>query len=158
GPALRAEEDSQAPVVKGTETKKPVWLDSLARGYVQAQRLQRPILVRLGSDTSRDCRELRKQMEHPQVQDELKRWTLGETDVGNPPGDAQLMVVRKVPALRVLAPSGRVVALQDDSMTGAEIINWLKENYDDAASIPPDDLEGEAPPDEAAVSRLIPSL
>ncbi len=158
GPLLRADEDGPPAGVAAGDRKKPVWLDSLARGYVQAQRQQRPILVRLGSESSPESRDLRKEIEHPQVQEELKRWTLVEIDVDKSPGDAQLLAVGQVPALRVLAPGGRVVALQDGLMTGAELINWLKENYEQAASIPPDDLEGDGPPDQAAVSRLIPSF
>src|SRR5947207_2580503 len=95
-PPLRADEDDQPSGVAAKDRKKPVWLNSLARGYVQAQRQQQPILVLLGSESSREFRELVKEIEHPQVQEELKRWTLVEIDVDKSPGDAQLMAVGQI--------------------------------------------------------------
>jgi HEAT repeat protein len=157
-PAVRADDEQRPAAAAGPEKKRPVWLNLLARGYVQAQRQQQPILVRLGSETSPASRELTKNLESPLLQDELKRWTLVEIDVEKSPGDARLMAMRQVPALRVLAPGGRVVALHDGTLPAGDLLDWLKENYEQAVAIPPDDVEGEEPLDQTAVTRLIPAL
>src|SRR5258708_17479034 len=63
-----------------SEPKQLPWLDSLARGYTQAQRHGRPIFVRAGTETCRFCRELDETIATPTVQQELQRWTLLEID------------------------------------------------------------------------------
>src|SRR5437879_1322252 len=71
---------ADAPEEAAARTKGLPWLDSLARGYTQAQRNQRPIFVRAGTAGCRYCRDLAVEIQRPAVQEELKRWTLVELD------------------------------------------------------------------------------
>jgi HEAT repeat protein len=139
-------------VAKNAEQK---WLDSLARGYTEAQRQQRPIFVKLGSATCRFCRELAVELEKPAIREELKRWTLVAIDVDKSPDDARLLAVGPIPALRALTSSGRVVAEEEGELKADALLKWFKDSFDEAASILPDDLDHEEPPDGAAVGRLI---
>ena len=140
------------PIAKNAE---PKWLDSLARGYTEAQRQQRPIFVKVGSETCRFCRELAVTLEKPAIREELKRWTLVAIDIDKSPDDARLLAVGPIPALRALTSSGRVVAEEEGALKADILIQWLKENFEQAASISPDDLDHDEPPDAAAVGRLI---
>jgi HEAT repeat protein len=143
------------PAAPPAKSRDSQWLDSLARGYTQAQQKQRPIFVRVGSETCRFCRELSVQLEQPAIQEELKRWVLVAIDVDKSPDDARLLAVGPIPALLALTVSGRVVASEEGAMSASDLLKWLKDNFDLAATIPPDDLDTEEAPDAAAVGRLI---
>jgi HEAT repeat protein len=109
----------------------------------------------VGSETCRFCRELAVTLEKPAVREELKRWTLVAIDADKSPDDARLLAVGPIPALRALTPSGRVVAEEEGALPADALLKWLKDNFEQAASIPPDELDHEEPPDAAAVGRLI---
>jgi HEAT repeat protein len=156
-----ADEDDPEPQRKTrapAEDNDQRWLDSLARGYTDAQRRQRPIFVVARSATCKFCRELEEQLEKPALREELKRWTRVTIDVDKSPQDARLLAVGPIPALRALAPSGRVVADAEGAQSAQELLKWLKESFDQAASIFPDELDTDSAPEAGAVGRLIRSF
>ncbi|HLJ12720.1 MAG TPA: HEAT repeat domain-containing protein [Planctomycetaceae bacterium] len=139
----------------GANPKVLPWLASLARGYTEARRNQRPIIVRAGAESCQFCRALAKEVAKPAAQEELKRWTLVEIDVDKSPDDARLLAVGPVPALRLLTPSGRLVAEIEGAMSADQLVAWLKEHFDAAASVPPEELTNPGPLDADAVAGLI---
>ncbi len=131
------------------------WLDALAAGYTEASRTQKPIIVLAGSTTCIYCRRLAEEIKTQVVQDELRSFTLVEIDVDKSPGDAALLRVVGIPALRVLTPHGKPVTGRDGMVPALELAKWLKEKHETAASIPTDDLADTKKPDKTAVTRIV---
>jgi len=149
-PTLGAAADPAA-----AESKDLPWFDSLARGYTQAQRTQKPVFVRAGSETCRFCRVLAVTITDPAVQEEFKRWTLVEIDIEKSPDDARLLVVGPIPALRLLTSTGRLVADAEGAKSAEDLVAWLQKHYDAAAVALPAELTDAAALDAAGVKQLI---
>ena len=131
------------------------WLDSLAAGYTESSRTQKPILARAGSKTCIFCRRLAEEIKTQVVQDELRNFTLVEIDVDKSPADAALLRVSGIPALRILTSHGKPVAGHDGMLPAAELVTWLKAQRETAASIPSEDLANTKKPDKTAVERIV---
>src|SRR5204862_4602453 len=91
-PGTRAGSTKRPPAAsaKAAGVRAPVWLDALARGYADAQKSDRPIFVKAGGEDCRFCRALDLEIARPEVQAELKRWTLVAIDVDKSPDDTRL--------------------------------------------------------------------
>jgi HEAT repeat protein len=154
---LAAADDPPMKLAEAKEDSTP-WLTSLADGYVRAQRRRQPIFVRFSSASCNWCKKLEQELLTAKVQEELGRWTLVSLDVDRHARDARTLVVGAVPAMRLLTPTGRVAASRDEFMSAKDLIEWLKENHDKAAVLPPDELTADGDPSPAAVKRLVAEL
>lgn len=137
------------------EKKVLPWLKSLAQGYTQAQRLGRPLFVRVGGESCRFCRELAKEIVRPEVQVELKEWVLVEVDVDTSPDDARLLAVGAIPALRLLTSTGKPLATHDGYLKADELLAWLREHRGEAAATPPAALIGDGPLETDGIVTLV---
>ncbi|MGQ0635968.1 MAG: HEAT repeat domain-containing protein [Planctomycetaceae bacterium] len=133
----------------------PRWLDSLARGTEEARKLERPMFLIAKGDNCRFCLALNDELEKPELERELRRWTLVRIDVDESPGDARLMAVDAIPALRILTPAGRLVSSQEGFVPADTLTAWLKDQFEAASVAPPAVLSTEGPPDSADVRALI---
>jgi HEAT repeat protein len=97
-----------------------------------SQESRRPILAIVGGQSCPYCRLLEKEMQKDEVRQELTRWTVVLLDVDQSPDDAQTLAVRAIPALRVLTPAGKVVAAREGTLPAAELVEWLKRNFENA--------------------------
>jgi len=134
------------------------WLTSLADGKTQAQRLQRPVLVRVVSPTCPWCEKLDEALSQKELQAELERWVLVSIAAGNadePVKEMRLLAVTALPALRVLTPAGRGLAAHDGFLPADKLLAWLRERHDKALTEPGAELTGEDRPELLGVVRLL---
>jgi HEAT repeat protein len=134
------------------------WLSSLAEGQAQAQRLRQPLLVRFSTETCPWCRKLDEEIARAPVQAELARWTCVALDADKAPREVRSLGVGGVPALRVLTPTGRLVASQDGYLPADKLVGWLRKHYEAAALAPAGELAADDTPDAVAVNRLVTGL
>jgi HEAT repeat protein len=140
-----------------TEAPQP-WLFKLSDGYAQARHRGQPVFVRFGAASCPWCRKLEAELRDPALAKELERWTLVSLDVVDADRDARAMAVGPVPALRILTANGRVVASREGFAPANELAEWLKKHHDAAAAVPAEELTATAPPDAAAVGKLVAEL
>ena len=138
-----------------TEDRPPVWFETLARGTAEARKSERPIFLRAGGEDCRYCRAFEVELAKPEIQEELKRWTLVAIDVDESPGDARRMAVEAMPALRILTPAGKLVATREGFLPVADLADWLNEQFEAAAVPLNPELTEEGPPEAIAVTTLI---
>src|SRR5687767_15126295 len=89
------------------------WMPSLQQGYVQAQKLKQPVLLRVSGEGCPWCEKLELELGKAEVQKELAEWTLVALDVSKDEKELKPLAVQGIPALRILSPYGGVVATQD---------------------------------------------
>ncbi len=134
---------------------EPVWLPTLEEGRRRAREQGQPILVRFGAVWCVWCRRLDEQIAMPAVQIELKRWTCVEIDVDKSPDAAQQLGVGPIPALRVLSPTGRVIAGHEGYLDADALIAWLGEHHDSAKLALDSDLASDQPPTAETLPPLL---
>lgn len=148
---------AEAPAAKPQSAGLP-WLSNLAEAQRRAAADRKPVLVRVGADWCPTCRKLAAQIETPEVQRELARWTLVYLDATASVEDAARLNVVAVPALRARTPSGRTVASHNGGIEAAALAAWLAKHYDAAADRPDASLLESGPPDAEALMRLLKQL
>lgn len=116
------------------------------------------MLVFAASDSCHWCRRLNEEMLRPELQKELDRWLLVAVNVDGSPQDAESLGVLGVPALRILAPSGRRVASLDGYVPAARLAEWLEKNREAATAAPDEALLGSAEALPSEVAKLVPML
>jgi len=131
------------------------WPVGLERARKRAQADGKPLLVRAGAPWCPWCDKLLEQFDTPEVQEQLKRWTLVYVDIDDTPGEARQLSVGAIPAMRVVNAAGKVVATQEGYLDQDELLAWLKESFDRAALERPEVLlsEKDLQPDD--VDKLI---
>jgi thiol:disulfide interchange protein DsbD len=109
-----------------------VWLSDEAAAVAQARAAQRPMLVDFMAKWCIPCREFDvKVFAHPEVAAELQKYTLLRVDLTTE-DDPALGVVKKkygadtLPAIRLVSPSGAVVAKTDELMEPEAFLKLLK--------------------------------
>lgn len=107
-------------------------LTSLWQGIAAAQESNQPILAIVGGEACPFCRALEREMETDIARKELKRWTVVTIDADRTPGDAEVLAIRAIPALRVLTVTGKLIAAREGAMSSSDLVDWLKSNFDDA--------------------------
>ncbi|MEX0700573.1 MAG: HEAT repeat domain-containing protein [Planctomycetales bacterium] len=159
---LRKQPAAADPAAKPTGTKATgdatddlPWLDALAAGYTEASRRRGPILVNAGGADCPHCARLAEEISRPLAQQELARWVLVRVDVDKSPDDARLLGVGPIPALRLLTPSGKLVAAREGALSAEELVAWLKEHREAAAAAPPAELTAGGAPNVVAAVRLV---
>ncbi|MEX0714926.1 MAG: HEAT repeat domain-containing protein [Pirellulales bacterium] len=144
-----SESPAAAPPAASAEQKPPAsnvpqpslpWLPDLAQAQVEASSRGTPILVRVGADFCPWCHKLEAEIELPEAQQELARWTLVALDADKAAQVVRRLGVGPIPALRVLSGRGKLVASHDGYLPAAELVAWLREHYDAALAAPPDVL------------------
>lgn len=137
------------------EPKTLRWLTSRSDGLRDAQLNNRPMLVRFGAEYCHWCKRLDEEIIKPGVQEALKEWTLVELDLERNPRDAQALRVDGIPALRVIASNGRVVASHDGYLNDEKLLEWLKKSFDQATTAPEETLFGSGPPTELELRKIV---
>src|SRR6185369_16813890 len=92
---------------------KLAWMPSLQQGYVQAQKLKQPVLLRVTGEGCPWCEKLEVEFAKAEVQKALAEWTLVSLDLSKDEKELKPLAVQGIPALRILTPFGGVVAAQD---------------------------------------------
>lgn len=154
----QAARDPSPPNPQETGSKGLAWLSDLAEGHRRAAAEGKPVVVLVRADWCPACRRLEAEIEKPEVQKELARWTLVALDITASPESAARLGVAVVPALRVRTPSGRTVASHDGAMESAALADWVAGQYEKAAEKVDDALTSSGPPDAVEVLRLIEQL
>lgn len=160
-PAIPAIPAIPATQAVAASTAAPVlleWTTDYAEAITQARQAGRPVLVRAGAVWCKWCKELENELAAPEVQNELRRWTLIYVDVDRLPREARSLAIGPVPALRVLSSSGRLSASHDGYMEADDLRTWLQDKYAAAA---PARSAGAAPVSRSAsatVAELIKDL
>ena len=153
--AKPAESREAPPGQPKSDSSSPRWHPSLTEGIRRGLVHRKPILVRVVTDSCPWCRKLEGEMKKPAAEKELARWTLVELDLAKSADEASQLGVGPVPALRVLLPSGQLVAGHDGYLPAEDLVAWLGKHYR-AASVPLEDaLLAADKPDAAAVRRLV---
>jgi len=142
---------------KGLKPKKAAlpWVPDLAEGYRQSLQQQRPALIRVVSESCPWCRKLALEMDKPEVQRELARWTLVHVDVAKAPGDARRLGIGPVPALRIATAAGLPVASHDGFLPAEALVAFLKQHHETASAPPEGTLLDVGKPDPVAIIRLV---
>jgi HEAT repeat protein len=131
------------------------WLLSLADGYAEAQRLRQPVFLRVGGPDCPWCRKLEAELRKPELKDELTRWSLVSLDADKAADEIKPFSVSGIPALRVLTPTGRLIASHDGYLAADELLAWLKKNYAAASAVPDAELVATGPPSAEAVGKIV---
>jgi HEAT repeat protein len=155
GPSPAAGEGSASRSAAKTSDETIVWLQSLNDGYRRALAGRKPILIRVGAKWSDACRRLAKNIETPEVQAELARWTPVYLDFDAQAEDVAELGVGGAPAMHIRTPAGQHVAERDGYATADELIEWLKKNYDAATASADDVLLASGEPSATAAVRLV---
>lgn len=148
-------EAKSPPHADAVDKKLRAWLPDTKRGFSEALRLKRPILVRLGAEWCGPCHGLAAEIEKPEVQQALERWTVVYIDIDKSPNEARAHGAASIPALRVLTPTGRQVASSEGSLAAAELIAWLDTNFDAGDPETLAQLQGDEAPQEGDVPALL---
>ncbi len=151
-PSLAAQEDTEPAPADPTAL---VWHSDLPAAYRDALANQRPILVRLGSQSCSWCRKLEQELGEHAMQLPLSQWTLVYLDVDNAPQEARKLNVGPIPALRVLNARGRLLKFRDGYMPADELVEWLREALNEATTATDELLLGEDEPTMLEVMRLV---
>lgn len=141
-----AQESQPAPVT---------WLTTLDEGYTQARAARRPILVDVGATWCSWCRKLEREMQQAEVQSELARWTLVRLDADKSETAVRSLGVGPIPALRIVAATGQVLAAHDGYLPAPQLVAWLRQQYPSAAAIPTAELLDTAAPTGDALAALV---
>lgn len=134
------------------------WLTKYADAIDESRRTRQPIIVDVGADWCVWCRQLDEQIATDAVQQKLRNWTRLRLDADRDVDAVRTLAVGPIPALRILNPSGQVIAWHNGFMKSDELAAWL------GAHAPPSDsenraaLEASGPPDAAALEQILAQL
>ncbi len=131
------------------------WLSDLPTAYRDALANQRPILVRVGSESCSWCRKLEQELAEHAMQLPLSQWTLVYLDVDKAPEEVRKLNVGPIPALRVLNGRGRLLTFHDGYMPADELVKWLQDRLDEASAAKDELPLGEDEPTMLEVMRLV---
>ena len=129
------------------------WTNNLQDGIDDAQRRSRPIVVEVGAEWCGWCRKLEGEIAKPQVQAKLATWTRVRLDADKDGEVVRTLAVGPIPALRVLSPTGRVVASHDGYLPADELLAWLETNR--LVAVAAKEALGGEPADPAAAAALV---
>lgn len=130
-------------------------MNGLEAGLAQSRENGKPILVRVGAEWCGWCKKLDVEIAAAATQKELARWTLVYIDADHTVDDLDALSVGPIPALRVLTPTGRVVASQDGYMTASALTTWLAAQHEQAAVAAPDELKNDVEPTPELLAKLL---
>lgn len=159
--AENAESAESAPAPQGLIKRRVpneqaiAWPQGLADARGRAQADGKPLLARVGSASCPWCEKLLEAIETPQVQEQLKRWTLVYVDADRSPGEARQLAAGAIPALRAIDASGKVVAAHEGYLERDKLVSWLTESFDRAQLKRPEVLAAGADLEEADLDELI---
>lgn len=156
--AIRAQEAPQETPEASPSDYKIAGVGSLREAVAAAQRSGLPILAVVGGESCPHCRTLAKEMQQEVVRKELARWTVASLHVEQAPEDAAALTVTGIPALRILTPAGKLVAARNGAMSGEDLVAWLEERFESAASLPSAELTSTGELTNLQVVRLVREL
>ncbi len=131
------------------------WPSGLDEAQRRALAERKPLLIRVGVAWCPVCRKLAEEIQKPQVQAELHRWTRVHVDADRSPADAERLHAAVFPSLRIHTPGGQTVATRDGYLSAQELVNWLAAHYEAALAAPDDALLASGQPDAVTVVRLV---
>lgn len=134
------------------------WLTRYADAIDTSRRTGQPIIVDVGAEWCVWCRELDRQIATDVVQQKLRNWTRLRLDADRDVDAVRSLAVGPIPALRVLSPTGQVIAWHNGYMKADELAAWLDAH---ARSFNPEnraELEASGPPDSAAIDHIVGQL
>jgi HEAT repeat protein len=101
----------------------------LEQAIAAAQQSRRPILAIVGGAACPHCRTLEQELQKEDARQELSRWTVAVLDVDRSPDDAARLLVRAIPALRILTPAGQLIAAREGALPSPELVAWLRAHF-----------------------------
>ena len=131
------------------------WPTGLEAAKLRARNENHPLLVRAGATWCGPCKALEEELAEPQVQQELRRWTLVYIDVDAAPDEARSLNIGAIPALRLINARGKVVASLAGVEPTAELLAWLHENFDRAGGKVNPILVAKGAPTPGEVKKLL---
>ena len=134
------------------------WGDDLEAAYRAARAKDGHVLVRVGAEWCGWCEKLGEELDKPEVQQELRRFTLVYLDADDEPDAVRKLGVGPIPALRLLTAEGKVAAMHDGYLPAEKLIDWLKQASAAEAAEPPAALTASGPVDDSAVAALLAEL
>jgi len=134
------------------------WLTTLEKGRREALAEGRPVLVRAGARWCGWCEKLADVLEAPELQAELRGFSLVYLDVDISRTEARELGIGSIPALRTIDRAGKVAATQDGFLEQRELIAWLRKARQEATSARPPRLPAEKPLEPDDVPELIAML
>lgn len=150
------EKPVEKPAPKPLAAKPAVpWLEALAKGMDSARKTNRPVLVKFDASFCGWCVKLDEEFAKPAIARRLKNFVLVKLDVQRDSDDAQTLNASATPALRVLAPSGRLAASQDGYLPEDELGKWLDAAEKEIAATPEADLASMSEPSVLEVMRIV---
>lgn len=146
--------DTKQPAAEAALSSVPQWFAALEPARQDAIVRRRPILVQFFGTSCPWCVKLDEEFRQATVQAELARWTLAKVDAESS-DEARSLAVTAIPALRVLTPTGRLVASHDGYLAAEELLAWLRKSREEAAQLPDDSLLSNQEPSLTETMRLI---
>jgi len=134
------------------------WGDDLEAAYRAARAKDGNVLVRVGAEWCGWCEKLSEELDKPEVQQELRRFTLVYLDADDEPDAVRKLGVGPIPALRLVTAEGKVAAMHDGYLPAEKLIDWLKQASGAEAAEPPAALTASGPVDDSAVGALLAEL
>ena len=148
-----AKPDSAAAL--NAESSESAWPTGLESAKRRARGENRPLLVRAGASWCGPCRKLDEELAKPQIQQELRRWSLVYIDTDAAPEEALSLDISPIPAPRVVNARGKVVASSDGYLPADELLAWLRENFSRGGGTPNPLLTAKGSPDKGSVEKLV---
>jgi len=149
----------QTAAAKQPHARPSKWHDEPAAAFAEALRENRPVLVVVGEDGCKPCAALDAELAKPEAAEALAKWTLVRIDAArSPEAAAGLLQGGTLPVVRLMAASGRRVAVTEAAMPAADLAKWLEEHHAAATATAGDELLDPAPPDGPAVASLVKHL
>jgi len=124
---------AQVPEASTRPATQPVllaWHTKLSDALEDAQKRQQPVIAEIGAEWCQWCRQLDQEIGKPQAQEKLANWVRVRLDADRDSEAVRALAVGPIPALRVLTPTGRVVAAE-------EFENTVRDTADRLASKSP---------------------
>ncbi|MBI3861155.1 MAG: thioredoxin family protein [Planctomycetia bacterium] len=112
----------------------PTWHKSLEPALREARERKALVFVRVGAEWCGWCRKLEREMEKPEVQQELARWVLVELDADDDADEVQKLNVGPIPALRILDAAGGTLRSRDGYLAARTLVDWLRRAADPNAA------------------------
>jgi HEAT repeat protein/thiol-disulfide isomerase/thioredoxin len=137
---------------------KRVWQNDLEAACRTARNGKGNVLVRVGAEWCGWCEKLNDEIEQAEVQKELGNFTLVYLDADKDTEPVRRLGIGPIPALRVLTPDGKVIAMHDGYLPAAELIDWLNQASGGEGDQTPEILTSTEPLDDKGVSRLFNEL
>lgn len=152
-----ADDASEAPPAGKTAEapQNAPWLLDFAAAQREALANRRPLLARFGGEACPWCKRLEEEISNPQVQAELKKWTLVYIDVDKAPAEARRWGVGPIPSLRVFNSTGRQIHHSDGYRDAADLAKWLDAMFAVVSEAPDAALLGSDEPNLTETLRLV---